>query len=156
MSVTYFTLEFPPDPSVCQILPQASSSNDTRLYCPVHHCTGSAKRPQDLDRHMLESHLPCHLYCPSCFWRGDRTEDLTKHLQVAKCGQRPRKQCQIYEKKLILDWILNDGEPIEKVVCYALSFVSEKARELGKVEEWRDAWGRQGKIARRRYDHLRR
>jgi hypothetical protein len=110
-----------------------------------------------LDRHMLTSHLPCHIYCPTCFWRGDRKEDLYQHLKVAKCGPRPtREQYQIYETKLILDWILNDGVPIEKAVCYALSFVYEKARELGKGEEWRDPWGREGKRARRRYDHLRR
>jgi hypothetical protein len=105
----------------------------------------------------LKSHLPCHLYCPTCFRRWDRGEEFNKHFKDAKCGPRPtREQCQVYETKLILDWILNDGVPIERVVRYALSFVSEKARELGKVEEWRDPWGREGKRARRRYDHLRR
>jgi hypothetical protein len=41
---------------------------------------------------------------------------------------------------MILDWI-KDGTPIEMAADYALGFVSEKARELGFEEEWKNLWG---------------
>ena len=78
-------------------------------------------------------------------------------MKEQKCGPKPaREQYQIYDTKLILNWALNDNAPVEAVVRYALDFVGERALELGKVEQWSDLWGRQGKRARRRYNHLRR
>ena len=46
----------------------------------------------------------------------------------------------IYEAKLILDWI-KDGTSVETAAGYALGLVSERARELGFVEEWSNLWG---------------
>ena len=61
-----------------------------------------------------------------------------------KCGPKPEpEQYQIYDTKLVLGWILEDDVPLKIAVGYALDFVGEKARELGKVEVWRDLWGRQ-------------
>jgi hypothetical protein len=48
----------------------------------------------------------------------------------------------VYDTKMILDWI-KDGTPVKTAAGYALGFVSEKAHELGLVEEWEDLWGRQ-------------
>jgi hypothetical protein len=52
--------------------------------------------------------------------------------------------CHVYDSKLVLEWI-KDGTPVETAAGYALGFVSEKARELGFVEEWEDLWGGRGK-----------
>ena len=46
----------------------------------------------------------------------------------------------VYETRTILDWI-NNGTPVKTAAGYALGFVSEKAKELGFEEEWRDLWG---------------
>jgi hypothetical protein len=48
----------------------------------------------------------------------------------------------IYDVKLVLGYILEDGAPVERVEKYALDFVAERAVELGKVEEWEDLCGR--------------
>jgi len=46
----------------------------------------------------------------------------------------------VYETKTILGWI-KGGTPIEIAAAYALGFVSEKAHELGLVDEWENLWG---------------
>ena len=128
----------------------------TGIHCPWPTCRVSVQRHQDLGRHCLSLHLPCWIHCPTCSWRGDREEDFNRHLKEQNCGPKPaREQYQIYDTKLILDWALNENAPVETVVRYALGFVGERALELGKVEEWRDLWGRQGKRARRRYNQRR-
>jgi hypothetical protein len=57
--------------------------------------------------------------------------------------------CRVYETKTILGWI-KDGTPVEIAAAYALGFVSEKAHELGLVEDWENLWGGQGKKDQRR------
>jgi hypothetical protein len=52
--------------------------------------------------------------------------------------------CQVYDTKIILERI-KAGTPVETAKVYALGFVSEKADELGFVEEWKDLWGGRGK-----------
>jgi len=57
-------------------------------------------------------------------------------------GTDPKVEpCLIYDTEVVLDWI-KMGTPIKTVANYALDFVSEKARELGFEEEWKDLWGR--------------
>jgi hypothetical protein len=53
-----------------------------------------------------------------------------------------REQYQIYNTNLILGWILEDDTPVQVAASYALDFVRERARELGKVETWSNLWGR--------------
>ncbi|KAI0253396.1 hypothetical protein BJV78DRAFT_208054 [Lactifluus subvellereus] len=139
-----------------QILP-ISTPSLTCLRCPWPTCTGAFRRPQDLRRHILSFHLPCWIYCPTCFWRGDRCEDFNRHLKNKKCGPKPpREQYEIYNTKLVLEWILEDNVRVETAVRYALNFVQERALELGKAQEWRDTFGRRGKRTRRRYNVQRR
>lgn len=69
---------------------------------------------------------------------ADPTNDaLTGSLQV------------IYDTSIVLDMIKN-GATIDIAAGIALALVSEKAHELGMVEEWVDLWGRQQKGQRRR------
>ena len=131
------------------------TSSDAGLT--LHQLQGAAKRlcpeckkqvgyrQQDLRRHILSMHLPCCIFCPypSCAWRGSRKQGLKKHLDKNKCGPRPvQEQCQIYDTKLILGWILEDDTPVQVAASYALEFVGERARELGKAGMWSDLWGR--------------
>lgn len=125
--------------------PPISAANQRPVFCP--ECREQVgHRQQNLKRHILSMHLPCWIYCPhpSCTWRGTRKEELNKHVDKEQCGPKPeRDQYQIYDTRLILGWILEDDVPLNVAVGYALDFVGERARELGKVEAWRDLWGRQ-------------
>jgi hypothetical protein len=92
----------------------------------------------------LSMHLPRCIFCPypSCTWRGTRTQELKRHLDKNKCGPRPeQEEYQIYDTNLILGWILEGDTPIRVAASYALDFVGERAKELGKVETWSDLWG---------------
>jgi hypothetical protein len=124
------------------------------VSCPK--CKIPCRRRQELGRHLLSFHLPLSICCPysPCSWRGDRTEDLRRHLKKQGCGplNPKREQYEIYERSAILDWVLNRGEDVERVARYALGVVEERARELKKVEEWSDLWGCQ---ARRRRNEQR-
>lgn len=120
------------------------TANQSPVLCP--ECKEHVGyRQQELRRHLLSIHLPCWICCPypSCTWRGTRKEELKKHLIKDKCGPRPvREQYQIYNTNLILGWILEDDTPVQVAASYALDFVRERARELGKVESWSNLWGR--------------
>jgi hypothetical protein len=122
-----------------------STANQPAMFCP--ECREQVGyRQQNLKRHILSKHLPFWIFCPHpyCAWRGARKEDLKRHVDKEKCGPKPEpEQYQIYDTKLILGWILEDNIPLKVAAGYALDFVSERARELGKVEAWRDLWGRQ-------------
>jgi hypothetical protein len=95
---------------------------------------------------MLSTHLPLWLYCPHspCPWRGHRKEDFKTHLREHPGADGKADPFHVYEAKMILDWI-KDGTPVETAAGYALEFVSERARELGFVEEWKNLWGERRK-----------
>ncbi|KAI0003325.1 hypothetical protein BJV74DRAFT_524693 [Russula compacta] len=121
-----------------------STAEQPPLFCP--ECREQVGyRQQNLKRHILSMHLPCWVHCPhpSCSWRGTRKEELDRHMVKENCGPRPeRGQYQVYDTKLILSWILEDNTPVEVAARYALDFVGERAKELGKEEAWKDLWGR--------------
>jgi hypothetical protein len=97
-----------------------------------------------LERHILSLHLPCWIACPCCFWRGSRREELVRHSEKSECAltfEKPHKRIQyriyqIYDTKLILDWILDDLLPVNIAANFALGFVKERAWELGREEVW--------------------
>jgi hypothetical protein len=110
------------------------------LFCPWG-CGTHIYRRQEWNRHILEFHLPHHLYClnPACDWQGCRIEDLFKHIDKGpgNCGPRPvfEEQRMIYDTKLLLSWIL-DGISIDVVQMMAVDLVEERTRELEKVNLW--------------------
>lgn len=115
------------------------------LLCPA--CQRQCRRRQELKRHLLSFHLPLWIRCPHsrCLWRGHRLEGLKMHLAQQKCGPIPkRKQYEIYNKDLIVDWILDGESSVEVAARYALGFVEERAWELLMTEEWEDLWGHRG------------
>jgi|SRR5712672_1463825 len=125
------------------------------VFCP--ECGKQCGRVQEVQRHIVSSHLPCWLHCPlsPCPWRGHRKEDLKTHLRVEHAAADPTNDALtgslqvIYDTSIVLDMIKN-GATIDIAAGIALALVSEKAHELGMVEEWVDLWGRQQKGQRRR------
>lgn len=47
---------------------------------------------------------------------------------------------------MILDWITDGRVSTDVAAYYALVFAEEKAGELGKLEAWKNLWGRKGKV----------
>ncbi|KAF8485891.1 hypothetical protein DFH94DRAFT_841959 [Russula ochroleuca] len=124
--------------------PTSSKTNGPRLPCPWTGCEVDFGRQQEWERHILTFHLP-DCYCcpaPACPWRSRRKDSLKMHIDEGMCGPRPEweEQWMIYNPKLILQWICEDFISIEFAETYALDFVQERARELGKVDAWRDPW----------------
>lgn len=128
-----------------------SKSKDLQLLCPWPDCEKYFTRDQDWDRHIISFHLPDNLCCPNpgCPWRGHREDYCMSHIKKGTCGSLAipewEHQRMIYDPKLILDWILDEAVSFEVAVQYALDFVQERARELGKADLWRDPWRYDGK-----------
>ncbi|KAH9961446.1 hypothetical protein BGW80DRAFT_1358540 [Lactifluus volemus] len=143
----YKIITFPAGKPYDRSSPQLPSS----FHCPK--CEKPCGRRQELGRHLLTFHLPCSVHCPyaSCPWRGDRKDDLKKHLKNQGCGplNPKREQYEIYEKNAILYWILDRGEPVETVEKYVVGVVEERALEVGKVKEWNEPWGYEWRTNRR-------
>ena len=55
----------------------------------------------------------------------------------------PVQPCLIYDTKVVLGYIFDHGMPVEMAQQYALRSVAEKAREVGKTEEWEDIHAQQ-------------
>jgi hypothetical protein len=67
-------------------------------------------------------------------------DDFVRHSQ--NCGPNAMHG-DIYNTKLVLSYIFEDGAAVEVAERYALRLVAERGLELGKVEEWEDLCGRQ-------------
>lgn len=122
------------------------ASSKPPVFCP--RCDQPCVRLQELKRHLLSNHLPHWIHCPHphCTWRGHRRENLRLHLKAhldwQNCGPKlSPEQYTIYDVDLVLGWILDDNQNVEKAARYALDFVAEKAWELGMVEGWANLWG---------------
>ncbi|KAI0250316.1 hypothetical protein BJV78DRAFT_590033 [Lactifluus subvellereus] len=158
----YFIAESLNTPVFIQALPFLTSTSKPPVFCP--RCNQPCARLQELKRHLLSNHLPDWIRCPHphCRWRGHRREDLKSHreahLNRQNCGPKlSREQYTIYDIDLVLGWILDDKQSVEKAARYALDFVSEKAQELGIEEEWANLWGPLTKEnSARRRNHQRR
>ena len=120
-----------------------SKPNGTHLLCPWG-CDALLERRQEWNRHILTLHLPNNLYCPNpaCPWRGSRKEKLNEHIEQGNCGARPKwgEQRMIYDVDLVLGWIRDGTISVDVAEMFAIDFVQERARELGKVDLWRDPW----------------
>lgn len=79
---------------------------------------------------------------PHCHWRCWCENDYQTHLRNVHPGY-VLQPGQIYDRALILSYILEDGAAFQTAENRALGIISEMAMELGKVEEWQDLCGRQ-------------
>ena len=46
----------------------------------------------------------------------------------------------IYDVELVLGWIRDGTISVDVAETFVIDFVQERARELGKVDLWRDPW----------------
>ena len=79
--------------------------------------------------------------------------EFNKHLNTHQYEQKPVEgQYQIYNVKMILDWIKESqggGDIISIAQNFAVDLVKERALELGRQDWLGDPWGRSGRQARR-------
>ncbi|KAF8498673.1 hypothetical protein F5888DRAFT_1633904 [Russula emetica] len=118
---------------------QTPSDSKSNRLCPV--CGDGLKRDQELNRHILDLHLPDWICCPhpACNWHGSRKTELFKHIKVSgECGANPKwvEQYKIYDTELILRRLISGSAPLETVETFALGLIEERARELEKVDAW--------------------
>ena len=112
-----------------------------RNTCPWANCAVRFCHMEDVERHVLQSHLPHSLYCPapSCLWRGATPRVFKRHSsRYHPEAPHPVQPCLIYDAKSVLGNIFDHGMPVEMAQQYALQCVAEKALEVGKTEEWED------------------
>ncbi|KAI0249361.1 hypothetical protein BJV78DRAFT_699843 [Lactifluus subvellereus] len=116
-----------------------------RLRCPWETCEAmlNPKRKPDRDRHATSKHLPLFLLCRRCGRRDGREDEHKNHLKACDPGNED-KPCSLYDKKLVLGWIFDDGTPVETVERYVLDFVREWALKQGNQAVLNDPCGRQG------------
>jgi len=97
-----------------------------------------------LDRHYQCFHLPYWIFCPfgGCTWRGGRVDEFNKHWNAHQYDEKPvEEQYQVYNGKLALDMIKEQGNDFPRIVRFALSLVEERALELGRPEWLKEPWG---------------
>jgi hypothetical protein len=100
------------------------------------------KRKPDRDRHVMSIHLPLYLLCRHCGRRDGRDDEHKKHLR--ECDPvNEQDPCSLYDKKLVLGWIFEDGTPVATVERYALDFVREWGMKQGNLAVLNDPCGRQ-------------
>jgi hypothetical protein len=112
-------------------------------HCPWAECDTifnnlNLKRKQERERHVLTMHLPLLLVCELCGQRGAR-KDVFKH-----SGNCNGNVVELYDKKLALGWVFEDGTPVGTVEAYVLDFVRECALKRKYQAVLRDPCGRHG------------
>ena len=119
---------------------EGAGSNETPLatdICPFPECGATYDRPQDLERHTRERHLPYDIYCgqQDCNWTGKRRYALLKHLLNKHSGApMPESEAfMIYDAKGLVKRLLKKDIKVEQAVSVARSLFQEKAVQLGKL-----------------------
>jgi hypothetical protein len=94
--------------------------------CPFTKCSTRCRRPQELERHIYEHHLPYHIY---------RRYALGNHLAAKHAGvPMPEAEAYtIYDAKELVKQLLNKEIDVEQAVGEALSLFQKKAVQLGKL-----------------------
>lgn len=78
---------------------------------------------------------------------GHRTDLFRQHWNAHGWGPVPeRAEYEIYPSKMILNCITSGRVSTDVAANYALSFAGGKARELGKLEAWKDLWGSKERV----------
>jgi len=111
--------------------------------CPFPKCRKKCGRPQELERHIREHHLPYYIYCGQhgCTWTGSRRYALRYHLTHKHKGiQMPSKLDAfiIYDARGLVKQLLSKEINVEQAVSSAQLLFYEKAVQLGRlgVRRW--------------------
>ena len=104
--------------------------------CPFPGCKMKCGRFQDFDRHILDRHLPPHLYCkqPGCDFTSSRFYLLMRHHHDKHPGvPMPEHGFTIYDAKVLAKQVRTKEIGIEQAVHVACSLFEEKAKQMGKL-----------------------
>ena len=105
--------------------------------CPFPKCRKKCRRPQELERHVREHHLPYEIYCQQlgCNWTGNRRYALHNHL-VHKHSGVPMPELEaitIYDAKGLVKQLLSKRIDVEQAVSKARLLFQKRAMQLGKL-----------------------
>lgn len=118
-------------------------AKQTRLLCPL--CPKHFTRDQDRYRHLL-SHLPYWIgcSCDGCSWRGYRLDAFRKHWYSEHRSISPvpdEDGSKLYNPKLLVRKLVQNPASKGDTEVQAISWVTEKAMALCKLEFLADPWG---------------
>lgn len=128
----------PIDPSPAREEAGSKETTAAADICPFPKCPSAYARPQELERHIREYHMPNHIYCKQqgCHWTGNRRYALQNHLSDKHpCVPMPEQEAfTIYDAKGLVKLLLNEEISVEEVVGEARLLFQKKAAQLGKLE----------------------
>ena len=105
--------------------------------CPFPKCRKKCRRLQELERHIREHHLPCHIFYEQlgCNWTGNRNYALRNHLVHEHSGvSMPELEAfTIYDAKGLVKQLLNKEIKAEQAVNKARLLFHNRAMQLGKL-----------------------
>ena len=125
---------------VCREAGSKQTSPGTEI-CPFPNCGSTYGRPQELERHIREYHLPYDLYCEQegCNWTGNRRYALQNHFtdKHPSIPMPEQEAFTIYDAKGLVKQLLTKDISVEQAVADARSLYQNKTAELGKLENRR-------------------
>jgi hypothetical protein len=120
--------------------------------CPFADCKVRCGRPQEVEGHIREHHLPYYIYCDQagCNWTGNRRYALRNHLTHKHAGAPMPDVFLIYDVDRLVKKLLNKEIDVEKAVVAAQFLFQTKDVQLGKpgIRRWMMK-GFKGRAARR-------
>ena len=123
--------------------PGSKKAPSAKGPCPFPKCGKGYPRPQELERHICEHHLPNHIHCeqPGCDWTGDRRYALKNHLSDKHTGAPVPgvEGYMIYDAKGLVKRLMTRGINVGQVEGEARSLFQKRAVALGKLGIWKGA-----------------
>jgi hypothetical protein len=106
--------------------------------CPLPECEKDCGRPQELERHFWERHLPPHRYCgqPGCNFIGSRPYLLKGHHSDNHPDVLEQDVFIIYDAKVLAKQVRTKEIGIEEAVRKAYTLFEEKRKQEGKLWCW--------------------
>ena len=121
--------------------PGSKKAPSAKGPCPFQKCGKGYPRPQELERHICEHHLPNHIHCeqPGCDWTGDRRYALKNHLSDKHTGAPVPgvEGYMIYDAKGLVKRLMTRGINVGQVEGEARSLFQKRAVALGKLGIWK-------------------
>ena len=129
------------DPSSAREETGSKEVPSAKVPFPFPKCGKGYLRPQELERHICEHHLPNHIHCeqPGCDWTGDRRYALKNHLSD-KHAWAPVPEVEgymIYDAKGLVKRLMTREINVGQALDEARSLFQKKAVELGKLRIWK-------------------
>ena len=124
-----------------------NDGHDGNIPFPKYYATYA--RPQELERHIRENHMPNQIYCKQqgCHWTGTRRYALQNQLsEKHPCVPMPEQEAlTICDEKGLVKLLLDEEISVKEAVGEVRLLFQQKALQLGKLETRR--WMRALKAA---------